>query len=249
MTLRKSLLIFDILRKEDKNLTLTEISHLTGLNITTTHRLCSFLRENRYLSKDIATKQYSLGPIILSLASSLIQKDRLCNVSNYYMEKLCKEVQETVNMNILDGTDVVIVNRREADRSMVTQYKVGTRFPVYCTAGGKVLLSGKSQSEIEELLHKISLKRLTRFTITLKKKLIEQINEVKIRGFAFNDKELSEELRAIAAPIKSGYGEIIAALNIDAPVHRITSNELKGYIPKLVAVAKEISKEMGYYEK
>ncbi len=246
MTLIKGLLILEVFLNTDNDQSLSNISNLTRLNISTTHRICNMLERHGYLNRNPRTKKYALGHKILSLSTSLTRKDRLCNVAHSYMQKLCQDFKEVINLAILDNLEAVVVHRVETNRTLVPQHRIGTRFALHCTSVGKVLLAGLEDKALNQILNQIELKPLTKYTITSKEKLLQDIFLVKQRGYAINDRELNEEIRAIGAPIKSANGEVIAAINIDAPVHRTPLWKLKQFAPKLIETAVSISKDMGY---
>jgi IclR family acetate operon transcriptional repressor len=250
MTLKKGLKILEVFLMSNWEASLTEISNLAEVNVSTAYRICNILEKHRYLTRNSDTRKYSLGPMILSLGSSLTQNDFLFDIAKSYMRALCKDVQEVTTLAILDDLQAVIINRiEEIERVLIPQYRIGARLPLHSTSVGKVLLSRFQDSELDKILNKINYEKFTKYSNQTKEKLLKDIEFIQRYGYGINDREYSEEIRAIAAPIKSASGIVIAAIAIDVPAHRIKLNELQALAPKILETANLISEQLGYIKR
>jgi IclR family pca regulon transcriptional regulator len=159
------------------------------------------------------------------------------------MERLVEEVRESSSMSVLDGSEIVYVARVPTKRIMTIALALGSRLPAYPTSMGRVLLSGLSDSQIDDYIELTRLERLTPRTVTDPDELRSAIDEVRAKGFALVDQELEEGVRSIAAPIFNSRREIIAAINISCHASRVTLEQIRGeFRPKLAATANEISR-------
>jgi IclR family pca regulon transcriptional regulator len=149
-------------------------------------------------------------------------------------------------MAVLDGVDIVYIERCRAPgpREIDLNLHVGSRLPAYCTSMGKVLLA--FAPELPRLVDAMQLTRRGPNTITAKRKLLKELEQVRERGLAVNNEELAYGLRSIAAPVWSQTGDVLAAINI--AVHRslVSMDELlEDLAPALVDTASEISAHTG----
>src|SRR5712691_10227290 len=123
----------------------SDLSREVGLSRSTTHRYVATLAALGYLQQDSATKKYRLGPRVLDLGFSAINSMELREVAAPHLRELSDETGYTVNLAILDGTDIVYVERcrssRRGQREIDLNLHVGARLPAYCTSLGKVLLA------------------------------------------------------------------------------------------------------------
>src|SRR5439155_15827491 len=116
-----------------------------SMSLSTTHRYAATLASLGYLKQDDATKKYRLGPRVLDLGFSAIHSMELREISAPHLQRLSDETGYTVNMAVLDGTDIVYVERcrsaRMGQRAIDLNLHVGSRLPAYCTSMGKILLA------------------------------------------------------------------------------------------------------------
>jgi DNA-binding IclR family transcriptional regulator len=123
--------------------------------------------------------------------------------------------------------------------------KVGTRAPVHSTAVGKVLLASQPEDEIERIVAR-GLPQSTPHTIAEAKVLRRELAAVRAQNYAVDDEESEIGLRAIAAPIRSYSGEVVAAISIAGPVHRMAKKTLLSWVRELVEAADAVSQRLGW---
>ena len=123
---------------------------------------------------------------------------------------------------------------------------VGQLTPLHATSSGKILLAHLSAKERAAALKASGMEKLTPRTLTAKTKLEKNLTETRKRGYAVTLEELEIGLHAMAAPIRSGEGEVIAALSASGPAYRFTEERIPELAPVLVNGAEEISHRMGY---
>jgi IclR family pca regulon transcriptional regulator len=221
--------------------TLTELSKIVGFNKVTTSRFCHTLMESGYIEK-LPSKHYQLTPKVLSLGYAVICSYDLRRVAQPYLRELSKTLQETVNMAVLEGTDILYVARFKTETILATELHLGSRLPVYCTSMGKAILAHLPESEQNSIIERIRFVRLTHKTLDSREALQLELEKVRRQGFAVNDEELSVGLRSIAAPVMRG-DRPVAAVNIAVPTIRYSRAKLLSELaPPLLRTARTISR-------
>jgi IclR family pca regulon transcriptional regulator len=112
---------------------------------------------------------------------------------------------------------------------------------------GKLLLANLPEQEQRELIAQVKLTKCAPNTITSKKALLEELDEIQAAGFAVNDQELAPELYAVAAPVRNEARDVVAAVNLAAHSSMISLEELVDALgPHLISTADRISARLGY---
>jgi IclR family transcriptional regulator, pca regulon regulatory protein len=250
-SLERGLAILSAFRPGQPLLGISELARLLELNRATTHRYVATLAGLGYLQQDAATRKYRLGPRVVDLGLSALNSMELREVAAPYLRRLSDATRHTVNMAILDGTDIVYVERvrsaAEGQQEIDLDLHVGSRLPAYCTSMGKVLLAHRPVDEQRRLLAEIRLVRRGPNTITRRDALVAELGRVRDAGLAVSNEELALGLRSIAAPIRGHSGEVTAAINLAAHRSMLSLEKLVAQLgPRLVQTAHEISAQLGY---
>lgn len=202
-----------------------------------------------YLERNGETKKYQLGPKVLSIGLSVIRNLDIRRLALPYLQKTSNEIGENVNLAILDGTEITYIERIKTQQILNINLQVGSRLPAYCTSMGKVMLAFLSEDRLNEVLKKINLKPFTPYTITRKEDFRRELREVRKRGFAVNNEELSIGLRSVAAPVRNFTGEVIAAVNTGVLSIRVPLRKLETVLAKkIMETADKVSFALGYKE-
>jgi len=229
---------------------IADIADDLGMSRSTTHRYVITLVALGYLEQG-ASRKYRLGLRVTDLGMSALNSTGLREHAHAYLEELRQRTSYTASLGVLDGTDVLYVDRvqsfRRGQGASDLNIHPGSRLPAYCTAMGKLLLANLPESEQRELIGAIKLGKRGPNTITSKKALREELEEVSAAGFAVNDKELAGDLYAIAAPVRNGSREVVAAINLSASSEMISLEEMVDALgPHLVSTADRISARLGF---
>ena len=229
----------------------SELSRELSLSRSTAHRYISTLAQLGYLQQDPESKRYRLGPRVLDLGFSAINSMDLREVAGPHLRLLSDETGFTVNLAILDGIDVVYIERcrtaRPGQRDIDLNLHVGARLPAYCTAMGKAILAFMPADRVDELIARIDFTPRGPNTVTSAAAFPDELERVRAAGVAVNDEELAYGLRSIAAPVSSQAGDVVAALNL--AVHRtmISKEDLIArFGPAVLKAAHDISLGMGH---
>jgi IclR family pca regulon transcriptional regulator len=249
-SLERGLAILGCFTPKRPVLGIADIADDLGMSRSTTHRYVITLVALGYLEQG-ASRKYRLGLRVTDLGMSALNSTGLREHAHPYLEELRQRSSYTTNLGVLDGADVLYVDRvrsfRRGQGSIDLDLHIGSRVPSYCTAMGKLLLANLPEPEQRELIASIKLSKRGPNTTTSKKALREELEEIGSAGFAVNDQELAPELYAIAAPVRNEAREVVAAANLSAHSSMISLEEMVDALgPHLVSTADRISARLGY---
>lgn len=246
-SLARGLAALSLFSEERPTLSLTDVSQLLVINKTTTLRIMSTLESLGYLTRDPQTKLYRPALAVFRLGFVVLGNLEVRRVAAPYLAQLAETVHETINLVVLDNTEVIYIDRVQS-KHMVNSYRpIGSRLPAYCTSTGKAILAYLPTEQLDQVLNATQWIRYTKNTIMTPLALKEDLQLVRTRGFAASDGELIPELRAVAAPIYQSNGQVIASINISVPTHRSTIQMLmQEFGPLVVSIARQISETLGY---
>ena len=250
-SLERGLSVLDAFTGISATLGIAEIAREVGLTKSTTHRYVTTLTALGYLHQDPENRRYRLGARAVEIGFAALNSLEITRVAACRLQRLADETGFTVSMAVLDGADIVYVERRRAgqDRQLDLNLQVGSRLPAYCTALGKVLLAAEEPVRLRGLLDRIDLARRAPNTITVREHLLAALDRVRRGAVAVNDEELTAGLRAIAVPVRDRSRRVVAAINI--AVHTTGWNAspdalMRRLEPALRHTAAEISAQLGY---
>ncbi len=250
-SLERGLAILSAFQSGRPLLGVSELGREIGLSRSTAHRYVATLAQLGYLQQDAETKKYRLGPRVLDLGFSAINSMELREISAPHLQQLSDQTGHTVNMAVLDGADIVYIERcrsaRQGQREIDLNLHIGSRLPAYCTSMGKVLLAFLPAEERDALLARVQLARRGPNTITDKAAIVQELERVRAEGLAVNNEELAYGLRSIAAPVRSQTGDVVAAINIAVHRSMVSLDDLVDHLaPALKRTAAEISSRIGF---
>ena len=228
------------------NFKMSEISTQVGLDRSTTYRILLSLEKCGLVEKDARTGEYSLGPAALEIGSAFLGRTDLIQIARPVMADLAQKAQETVNLAVLSETEILYIDKVDSPRSVGVMSKVGRRNPVYCTSLGKTLLAFQPEESQGRILKAIEFKPLTPNTITSKKRLVRELQTVKMQGYALDRREIEEDVECISAPIRDYQGSAVAAVSISGPQRKIGTPQEKSFVAAVVQAAAQISAKLGF---
>jgi IclR family pca regulon transcriptional regulator len=250
-SLERGLAILSSFNSDRPLIGVSELSRDLDLSRSTAHRYIATLAQLGYLQQDRDSKRYRLGPKVLDLGFSAINSMDVREISAPHLQQLSDETGYTVNLAILEGNDVVYIERcrsgRPGQREIDLNLHVGARLPAYCTAMGKAILAFLPEDHREEIIARTDFAPRGPNTFTDPDAFREELARIRASGVALNDEELAYGLRSIASPIRARTGEVVAALNL--AVHRtmVSMDELIArFGPAVTKTAHDISQSMGH---
>jgi IclR family transcriptional regulator, acetate operon repressor len=205
------------------------------------HRLVSQLEALGLVSREPGSDRFSVGPRLRSLSLSCISSYQQTSGTHQILTNLVGEIGETCNVGMIDGNQIVYIDRVECEWPLRVQLRPGSRVPVYCTAIGKLLLAFAESRPRQKILASVELRPLTDNTITDPVLLDLAFEEIRVRNFSLNREEDAVGLVAIAVPIRDPSGAVVAGLGMHAPTARMSVERAKGFLPKMRAAAEEMA--------
>jgi DNA-binding IclR family transcriptional regulator len=223
----------------------TEIATELDVHKSTVSRLLGTLEARGLVEQSHHRGRYRLGYGVVQLAAGATKKYDLSVISRPICHDLAETVGETVNVAVKDGDSVVSIDQVIGSATVTTVNWVGQRTPMHATSAGKVFLAHLTADELERNLQ-AGLERFTAHTIVVAETLTEQLEMVRSKGYAQTLEEHEIGLAAVAAPIRSLDGQVIAALTVSGPNFRLNDSTIPGVAQHVIAAAAEISERNGY---
>ena len=246
-SVQRALTLLRTFLAHDGELSAAELSKETGLDPSTVFRLLATLEAQGFVEINHATAKCRPGVILLELGSRFLKNNDVRSRSIGYLERLRDEFGETVHLTILDGNEVVYLEKLAGLHPIgFMSSRVGNRSPAHCTGVGKALLAYLSDEQLAQRYPDGRLKRYTEQTITDFEELRAELARVRKRGDAVDLEEHELGVKCVAAPTFD-HKEIAAAVSVSGPVdrmdHHIVSENL---ISTLMEVTAHISEQMGW---
>lgn len=236
----RALAILELFDEHRPYLSTTDIAELTGLNRATAYRFCQTLLGLGYL-EEVAPRRFRPGLKAVSLARAALSSRELPDLALPYLRDLREVTGETVNMALLDGTEVVYVSRLLSHHLLALRLFVGSRLPVHASSLGRAMLAFLPEEQTEALLTGVTFTAFTRHTIVDRRRLLAELRRIRQRGYAINDQELVVGIRGIAAPIFGVGGRPIAAINVSM-AHPLALEEIEAkFAEPVVETARAIT--------
>jgi DNA-binding IclR family transcriptional regulator len=220
-------------------LTLAQVVARTGLPRSSTHRILESLVRIKWLHREEHT--YHLGIRVLELGTLAAHQHELRSAAMPHLHELQSATGLVVHLALLDGTDIVYLDKLGGRFSMRVPSRVGGRAPAHCTGAGKAMLAFADETVIEELLRG-PVVAPTSVSISSATRLRAELTRVRERGIAFDREEAVAGIGCVAAPI-STYGAPTAAVSVCGPISRMNLERLVSVVR---AAAHKISYSVGY---
>jgi IclR family pca regulon transcriptional regulator len=249
-SLERGLAILCCFDPERPVLGIVDLAQELGMSRSTTHRYVITLAALGYLRQGPGRK-YRLGMRVTELGLSAMSGTGLREHARADLEDLCQRTGFTVSLSILDGPEILLLDRLRGTRRSLHQadpgVAVGSRLPAHCTAAGKLLLACLPEWAQRELVGELQLERRGPHTIKSKSALRTELAQIREDGLAVDDQEFAEGLYGIAAPLRSDTGETVAAVGMTAHSKVIVLGDLIDALgPHLISTADRISARLGY---
>ncbi|WP_324715865.1 IclR family transcriptional regulator [Carboxydochorda subterranea] len=236
--------LLDALARSDAGV--SELARTTGLHKATVHRLLRTLRELGLVEVGPDGTRYRLGLRLLELGGRVLARLDLRDVARPYLMELRDRTRLTVHMAILNGTEVVYIEKLDSPANLRMASFVGTRNPAYCTALGKAILAALPEGELESVLAMTRLLPRTPNTITSRGALREELAAARARGYAIDNVENEEGIRCVGAPVYGHTGRVVASISVSGPIFSVTMEGIDELGQLVGDTAQQISRALGY---
>jgi DNA-binding IclR family transcriptional regulator len=245
-SLKRGLWIIEVIATIGSSATLAEIARKTGLPRSTAYHILRALVEFGYLVQDGDARAYTLAPKLFRLTRSSWTAEQLAEIAMPYLDELSRRTGEGTSLAVLRDGVVTVIAKREPEGPVRVVQEVGARRPIYCTAVGKALAAWLPAQELEGILNRTVLGRMTANTITSRTAFYRELARIRASGFALDNEEHIKGIRCIAAPVRDHSGEVRASLCVVGPQNHLPQRKLLQIRGVLANVAANLSARLGY---
>jgi DNA-binding IclR family transcriptional regulator len=223
----------------------TELAGATDLSKSSVHKHLRSLMKHDFVVKD--GEEYRLGLRYLDLGAHVRAQVPGSTEVKHKLRELASETGESAQFAVEERGQAVVLYRDVSHGGVYSRGRVGRRFYMHQTAAGKAILSQCSDQWVREVVDRHGLPPATPHTVSDEAALLEELEAIRDRGVAFNREESTEGLRSVAVPVTEPGGDVLGAVAVAGPTHRITGDRFETEIPDLVrSVVNELELNLAY---
>ena len=247
-SLRRALNILEVVARFQSQGTegpdLTMLAESTELSKSTVLRLMEPLLEAGLLSQTPSSGVYCLGPRTAYFGGIYLETLDLRTAARDLLEEAVAVTSETAHLVAKDGVDVTYIDKVESPRAVRMYSRIGGRMPMYCTGAGKAILAYSNGSILAEVLS-MGMPARTPNTITDGKRIQQDLENIRMRGYSIDDVENEIGIRCVGAAVFDHAGEAIAAVSISGPDNLVTKDRVEELGKIVLATANQLSERFG----
>jgi DNA-binding IclR family transcriptional regulator len=245
-SVRNAARLLKVFRSREASIGVSELARRLGLGKSTVHRLLTTLAAEGLIEQDPTNGEYRLGLVVFELGEAVRVHLDLHAAAGPVLAALREQTGESSQVGVLDGHEVVYVDRLESSQTLRLFTETGRRVPLHCTSSGKVLLAHLDDVQLEGLLAGMPLPALTPHTITDLETMRAELTRVRRRGWAeaVNEREIG--VASVAAAIRDVDQNVVAAISIGAPTVRLGPSRRRELAAVVVEAAEAVSRRLGY---
>lgn len=222
----------------------SDIAKALRCSKNTAFRLLKTLQQRGFVSQ-MDDASYELTFKLLNLGECVLRNTDLHSVARPHLEALNRQFGETVSLGVLEGEEIVYLDRVLGTRPYHTSYAVGARTTAHSTALGKAILAFSAAPVVDRVV-KAGLRPRTEYTITDPERLRADLRATAARGYAYDNQESVFGIRCIAGPVFDRRGDVVAAISVSALAARVTDEYAKTLARRVTAAAAALSIRLGY---
>lgn len=239
-SLARGLKILDLLAQAQDGVSITELAERLGVDKGSASRLVATLANYGYAEKDEETRRYHLGLQIVTVSRSLLTRLPLREVAKPFLRQLMERTGECAHLAVPGQGKVLYIDQVESPATLRVNAQVGTMNPLHCTALGKILLAFGGVDLPTDL------ESFTPHTITNGDRLLKNLEQIRVQGYAVDDEEFDLGVRCIAVPVGDFRGKVVASMGISGPASRMTRERLPELAAIVLEIGEALSKRMIY---
>lgn len=245
-TVHKTLDILETFLKQPEEMGIVELSNLSGVNISTAHRIALDLTNRGYLKKKPNRGKYSIGIKLLEYYGIIQSNLKIGEIALPYLQKLSQLCGEYSEVAVLESNSAMTITQVETSHTLTIRNEIGERLPLHATSLGKLFLAYMKENDRKAFFTDGKLHPFTTNTFIDIDRLEEEIQPIKRQGFAIDNEEYDRGIWSVAAPIFDAGQSMAAGLAIAAPSIRMDDSKRGELIEMAKIYAMEISREIGY---
>ena len=234
--------LLDVLAEHPDPVPLKQLALETGLHSSTAHRILGAMTSSGFVERSDAGV-YRLGIRLLELGNIVKARINIRQIALPFMQTLHDTIDESINLGIRDGDEIIYLERTSSGRSLVrVVYLVGARAPLHLTSLGKLFLAADTPADVRAYAERTKLPGKTPHSLTTLEQLEKELETIRRDDIAYDNEEAEIGLRCVAAPIRNDEGTLVAGLSISAPTDRHDAT----WPDRIREATIEISRALGY---
>lgn len=226
----------------NENLNLTEISKKLKISKSTLQPILKSLVALDYIKQDMNLKTYRIGVGAFRIGMTYVTHNDSLDIINNFMIEIVQECNEICQLGVIDNANpgnVFYVKKEEPSQPVTLKSNIGSSLPAHATALGKCLLSSYDDSFIRNL-YKNGMEKVTDKTISNIEDLLNELEDVRIKGYAIEREESAEDIMCIAIPLFQN-NKVVASLSVSIPTYRSSDDKIESIIRLLLNKKKDIN--------
>lgn len=225
--------VLELVARADGPLSLDELTQLCGLPKPSVFRILGLLQRGGLVQREPAAKRYCIGARMSKLALEVMMRSPQRARRHAILQQLVAEIGETCNLTMLDGNEVLYLDRVETSSPVRVHLAAGSRVPLHCTASGKLFLSQLSERQVATLLGPGPYRRFTDNTIIDPEELQKALRRIRNEGIGTDVGEFLEGSVAVSVPVTDAQGRVCATVAVHGPAPRVTLRSCMDFLPAL----------------
>lgn len=247
IALERSLDILRLLSRNPEGVSVKALSDELGTPPSSTHRVLQVLVDERFAVQDATTRRYRLGPEVLQLNRSYLEKQVFATVAHPHLLQLAADTGETSFATSLVGTVPICVAIAECDRPLRLFIGVGQRMPYHAAASARAILAHMEPGLAEQLLRaEEPFERFTERTPGSVEEVMAVLDTVRRQGYAVCEDEFDRHVAAVSAPVRDFHGRVFGSVTIVAMEDRLRGGNRERVVGSVRETADRISQSMGH---
>lgn len=234
--------LLDAIAAHDRPVSLKVLAQATGLHPSTAFRILASLVDHGLVERDPAG-HYQLGVKLLQLGSRVQGRLDIRREARPILEWLRSEINETVNLIVREGDEVVYVERVTPGRMMRVEQAIGGHMPLHVTAVGKLFLAENGAEACLDYAERTGLRSSTPYSITEPTQLWRNVRNALQQGYALDDQEAELGVGCIGVPVYDSTNRMIAGISVSAPIERRNLS----WVPIVKQAGETLSIRLGYH--
>jgi DNA-binding IclR family transcriptional regulator len=243
-SVQNALRILKELGREGEPLGVSDLSRRLELGKSTVHRLLSTLMSEAFV-RQADDGRYALGITLWEIGSRVVDQLELREVAHPILEGLRNATGETVHLAILEGVEVVYIDRFESQATLTLFRRLGLRMPAHSTSTGKAILAFSSDEVVDRVVQ-AGLRKLARGTLTKEKAFRRALEEIRSKSYVVSIEESEPGVASIGAPVFDHRNQVVGAVSAAGPAQRFPPSKVPTIVRQVRKAANDISRAMGY---
>jgi len=239
----KGMQVIEALARSDTPRGITSLASELQFTKSNVHRLLATLTAHGYVRQQEPNAGYLLGPKLWEMGSLVMSRLDVTKVAHSSMAALAADTGESVHLSILDGAEVIYIDKIDSLHAVRAYSRVGGRAPAWCVATGKAMLAYSPDEALSALAPHLS--RFTDATIFELDELRHDLERVRAQRYAVNRGEWRKDVCGVAVPVRDSSSKVIAAIGISGPAARLKARQIKQFAPEVLKAGAAISTALG----